>query len=235
MRTIEYTDSMTIFEGAFYRATDRNKKIPCLMIAHAWDGLNDYFKNMASEFARRGLNAFAIDLYGKGVRGVIDGDNSYLMNPLLDNRALLHQRLMASFEVAKALDGVDENQIYILGFCFGGLCALDLARINPKGLKKIAAVHSLLSAPKDIKLSDKINAEVLLLHGWKDPMAPPVAFCEFSNEMNEKDADWSVKIYGKAMHAFTMVGANFTNRGILYDKKAAEDALQTLYNFFEAI
>lgn len=233
MKIIEYTDSVTTFEGIFYPSISAEKTNPCLMIAHAWDGLNDYFINMALEFSKRGINAFAIDLYGKGIRGVIDGDNSHLMNPLLQDRALLHKRLLSSFEATKLIDGVDENEIYILGFCFGGLCALDLARLNPIGLKKVAAVHSLLFAPADTMVSDRIDSKILLLHGWKDPMATPQALNDFFNEMTLKNADWLVKIFGNAMHAFTLEGAHFPERGILFDKNAAEDTLESLNNFFD--
>ena len=174
-----------------------------------------------------------MDLYGKGVRGAIDGDNSHLMNPLLDDRELLHKRLLAGFNTVKSFAEIDATRIYVLGFCFGGLCALDLARLNPPGLKKAAAVHSLLHAPQNIHLPDTIEAEVLLLHGWKDPVARPDAFLAFCDEMHNKKTNWSVKVYGNAMHAFTHKGAAFPERGILYDQKAAEDAFKNLQEFFE--
>jgi dienelactone hydrolase len=75
MSAYEYSDGNTLFEG--YLAIDQNQKTkrPCVMIAHAWDGLNDHFNALADNFAQKGFVGFAIDVYGKGNRGKIDGDN----------------------------------------------------------------------------------------------------------------------------------------------------------------
>lgn len=81
MSAYEYSDGNTLFEG--YLAIDQNQKTKrhCVMIAHAWHGPNDHFNALADNFAQKGFVGFAIDVYGKGNRGKIDGDNMHLMNP----------------------------------------------------------------------------------------------------------------------------------------------------------
>src|SRR5688500_2035888 len=140
MPTIEYSDGSTLFEG--YIAVPQAASTPraCILIAHAWDGLNAHWIDMADQFAARGYVAVAIDVYGKGLRCASDGDNSELMNPLLANRGELRKRLLAAFEFAIARTEVDEDRVVILGHCFGGLCALDLARSSPRGLRGAIAV-----------------------------------------------------------------------------------------------
>lgn len=65
------------------------------MIAHSWDGPNDHFNSLDDDFSKKGFVGFAIDVYGKGRK--IDGDNSPLMNPFLEDRAFLRKRLLAAF------------------------------------------------------------------------------------------------------------------------------------------
>lgn len=101
MSAYEYFDEDALFEG--YLAIDQNQKTkqPCVMIAHAWDGPNDHFNAVAYNFAQKGFVGFAIDVYGKGNRGKIDGDNMHLMATLMDDRALLRKRLLAAFNEIK--------------------------------------------------------------------------------------------------------------------------------------
>src|SRR5688500_17370498 len=102
---------------------------------------------MADDFARQGYLAFALDVYGKGVRGRIDGDNCALMNPLLADRALLRQRLLAAFRFVREYPGATPSRVVMIGHCFGGLCALDLARAAPEGSVGAIAIHAPLGAP----------------------------------------------------------------------------------------
>ncbi len=70
-------------------AAAEGARLPCVLVAHAWDGLNEPIRAVAERVAALGHVAFALDAYGKGVRGQVDGDNSHLMMPLLQDRALL--------------------------------------------------------------------------------------------------------------------------------------------------
>lgn len=234
MRRIEYTDGETVFEGCVAGELNTTVKQPCLLVAHAWDGPNDYFNNVAVDFAKRGFVAFAIDVYGKGKRGKIDGDNSHLMNPLMANRALLQKRLLAGFTEAQKLPNVDPNKIVILGYCFGGLCAFDLARAAPSGLVGAIGIHASLLGQQMLS-TRKITASILALHGWEDPVAKPNDLLAFMQEMTEADADWNVHIYGHAKHAFTFVGADIPELGIKYDQKAHYRSTVAVDNFLKEV
>ncbi|MGK9789050.1 dienelactone hydrolase family protein, partial [Salmonella enterica subsp. enterica] len=84
---------------------------------HEWSGLSEPIKRNADRLAALGYVCFAADVYGKGVRGDPMGDNSHLMNPMLADRALLRQRLLAGFDAAMALPGVDPARIAAVGYC----------------------------------------------------------------------------------------------------------------------
>lgn len=216
---VDYTDGETTFEGYVARPTRLGSSAPCVLLAHEWSGLSEPIKRNAARLAALGYVCFAADVYGKGVRGDPMGDNSHLMNPMLADRALLRQRLLAGFDAAMALPGVDPARIAAVGYCFGGLCALDLARAAPPNLVAAISIHGVLRPPR-IGRQGPISASVLLLHGWEDPVAPPADVLAIASELTDAGADWQLHAYGHARHAFTFAGANFPERGIVYDPKA---------------
>ena len=218
-RTIDYADGGTLFEGYAVAPPGGAGRRPCVVLAHDWSGLNDVIKRRAERFAALGYISFALDAYGKGVRGDPVGDNAHLMDPLLEDRALLRRRLLAGVGAAGRLPGVDGTRMAVVGYCFGGLCALDLARANAAGLKAAISVHGGLRPP-DLGVQRPITASVLLLHGWEDPVAPPADVLAIARELTQAGADWQLHAYGHAQHAFTFEGANFPERGIVYDRRA---------------
>jgi dienelactone hydrolase len=228
----EYTDGETVFEG--YAACPSSPgRHPCILIGHAWDGPNSYFNAMADEFARQGYLAVAIDVYGKGVRGRIDGDNSHLMNPLLADRALLRRRLLAALKFACQHPQAAPNRAVIIGYCFGGLCALDLARAAPDELVGAIAVHAPLKSPA--LPPQRIKARLLVLHGWEDPVAPASDLLEFASEVTQANAQWELHAYGHAKHAFTFEGANIPELGIAYDPFAARQSHTAIQTFLKDV
>ena len=104
--------------------TDR----PCL-------GWPEQIRAKASNLARMGYLGFALDVYGKGVRGGPSDDNTQLVAPYIGDRTLLRRRLLAGLAAAKLHPFTDPSRIAVIGYCFGGLCALDLARAAPPELR----------------------------------------------------------------------------------------------------
>jgi dienelactone hydrolase len=107
-------------------------------------------------------------------------------------------------------------RVAALGYCFGGLCALDLARANPPELKGVISVHGVLTPPNPGEPAP-IDASILILHGWEDPVAPPEDVLSLARELPRAGADWQIHAYGHARHAFTAEGLNFPERGLAYD------------------
>src|SRR5690606_26700336 len=103
-------------------------------------------------------------------RGDLLGDNGHLMGPLVSDRGLLARRIQASVDAARRIPGVDPERIGAIGYCFGGLCALDLARLAIPGVRAVVSFHGILKAPPK-PTGKPITAEVLVLHGYDDPLA----------------------------------------------------------------
>jgi dienelactone hydrolase len=232
MSTCEYTDGETTFEG-YVASPEAGQPRPVVLVGHAWDGPNAHFNAMADEFATQGYLAFALDVYGKGVRGRVDGDNGHLMNPLLADRATLRRRLLAALAFIRQHPLAIPERVVMIGHCFGGLCALDLARASPEGLVGVIAVHAPLGAPP--LPPQPIKARLLVLHGWEDPVAPPTDVLQFAAEVTQAGARWELNAYGHARHAFTFTGANIPELGIAYDEFAHKQSSQAIQAFLRDV
>ncbi|MEO0988092.1 MAG: dienelactone hydrolase family protein [Cyanobacteria bacterium J06639_14] len=211
------------------------KPLPAIFVAHAWDGLNAPIENITQRVAQLGYVAVAVDVYGKGMRGNPIGDNSHLMNPLLADRSVLCNRLQAGYGAIRALETVDATRIGAIGYCFGGLCVLDLARSVPEDLKGVVSFHGALTGSDDLKDTQPIEASILIEHGWDDPLVLPNDYLAFTNEMDGRQADWQAHIHGGALHAFTFEGANMPEKGIQYHEAAARRSWQSMINFFKEV
>ena len=125
---IEYRDGETLLEGFLCYDESQPGPRPAVLINHAWGGRDEFVERKARRLAWQGYACFAADNFGKGKRGTSNAECSALMTPfMLDRRALL-QRLRAALATLRGMPIVDANRIAVMGFCFGGLCSLDLAR-----------------------------------------------------------------------------------------------------------
>ena len=156
-----------------------------------------------------------------------------LMQPLVHDRGLLKERILAAFKTVAALPEVDSDRIAAIGFCFGGLCVLDLARTGAPA-KGVVSFHGLLNAPAGLA-PHEITAKVLALHGYDDPMVKPDAVNTFCQEMNAAQADWQVHMYGHVQHAFANPQAHDHQLGTVYNAQAEQRSIQAMQNFLQEL
>jgi dienelactone hydrolase len=236
MRTefFSYVDEAMECEGYVATPTGLERPAPVILVCHAWGGQDGFARERAEELAGLGYIGFAIDVYGKGRRGNSPEENGALMTPFLQDRALLRERLLAAINTAKRLPLADPQHIGAIGFCFGGLCVLDLARAAPHGLRGVVSFHGLFGPPdpKRVGAPGRIAAAVLALHGYDDPMCTPDAVVGLAKEMTDAGADWEIDMYGHTTHAFTNPAANDPARGLMYRKAISDRAFAKMRAFF---
>lgn len=116
-----------------------------------------------------------------------------------------------------------------MGFCFGGLCMLDLARRGTH-LRSVTAFHGLLTALPAAPTT-RIETRVNVHHGWADPFAPPADVLALTAELTDRQADWQLHAYGHALHAFMAPFADDPERGIRYDATVARRAWASTLDF----
>ena len=232
-RTIEYSHDGLVFEGLL--AWDDEALTPgaAVAVAHTWAGRGDFEVSKALELAECGYVGFAIDLYGKGVLGKTPEENAGLMAPLMQDRGLLQRRIGAAITVLQEQPEVDSASIAAIGYCFGGLCVLDLAR-SGSDVKGVVSFHGLFSPP-ETPAGNTITAKVLCLHGYDDPMADPEAMVALAAELTAAGADWQIHAYGNTVHAFTNPAADNPQMGTVYSESADRRSNQALMNFLQEI
>jgi dienelactone hydrolase len=231
--TVLYLHGETVLEGFFAYDADLQGQRPLVLIHHAWAGRDEFVANKALQLAELGYLAFATDMYGKGILGDSPEQNAALMQPFMADRAKLQQRLLAGLAAAKLLPWADNQRIAAIGFCFGGLCALDLARTGVD-IRGVVAFHGLLGAADNIP-TPNIKAKVLALHGHDDPMATPPQVLAFQTELTQAGADWQLHCYGNTMHAFTNPVANNPDFGTVYQANADRRSWQAMQNFLAEV
>ena len=115
---------------------------PGVLVAHAWGGAGEFEQDKVRWLATQGYVGFVLDMYGKGIRGNSTEENAALMTPLVENRAELQARITGALEVLRGLDQVDGQHCAAMGYCFGGLCVLDLARTGAD-VAGVISIHGL--------------------------------------------------------------------------------------------
>jgi dienelactone hydrolase len=207
---------------------------PCVIIFPTVMGVSELELGFARRLADKGRTALVADLFGKRFTPVVDRQEAFAaMTRLREDRASLRRRLVAVLETARAQAEIDGSKVAAIGFCFGGQCALDLAR-SGADIAGIASFHGLFDPPGLDPLP--IKAKVAAYHGWEDPMVPPEAVVALGNELTEADADWQIHAYGHVAHGFTNPKATELGiEGVRYNEAAARRSWAALEDFLSEL
>src|SRR5688500_5235032 len=218
-------------EGVLVARRDSARR-PGVIIFPTVMGVTELELGFARQLVHLGYTGFVADLFGKTFR---DAPREVMMDELKrlrGDRASLRMRLLAVLDSARAQTAVESDRIVAIGYCFGGQCALDLARSGAE-IAGVASFHGLLDPPG--LEPQPIQAKVLAFHGWDDPMAPPESVVAMGKEMTEAGADWQVHAYGHVQHGFTNPTAHGAVPGVVYNELAAERSWTSLINFLEEL
>jgi dienelactone hydrolase len=228
-RKIRHVHQGVSLEGYFACPQEPSSFLPGILIAPAWAGCNEQAMERANILARAGYAAFAIDLYGEGQVGKTREECSNLMSAIASDRSLLLDRLLSTLETLKTQPEVDESRTAAIGYCFGGLCVLDLAR-GGASLRGVVSLHGIFSPPSGMP-KPPIEAKILMLHGFEDPMATPEQGVALGRELTDRGADWQLHFYGSTLHAFTNPEANDRDFGTVYNPLTDERSWRLTQDF----
>jgi dienelactone hydrolase len=198
---IEYFDGSQKLIGKLVSDETKKGKQPAVILFHAFEGLGDFTLNYAKEIAKHGFIVFAADTYGNGeTASDLDGCCK-LYAPFAQDRELVRRRAVVAYKTLLKNPDVDVNKIGAMGFCYGGMCMLELMR-SGENLRAGVGAHSALA--KSNLPTHPIKANILMLQGYDDPQVPPSLLQNFGDEMDNADVrDWSVVFFGHTKHSFT--------------------------------
>jgi dienelactone hydrolase len=230
----EYRHGNVVLQGYFAYDDSIRGKRPGVLIIHQWKGLGDYEKMRARQLAAEGYVAFAMDMYGKGVRPATREEAGVQATIYRSDRALMRERAAVGLEQLKAHRLTDPSRTAAIGYCFGGGAALELAR-SGADFSGVVSFHGNLDTPNPEDARD-IRAKVLVLHGADDPYVSKESIEAFHQEMRNAGVDWHMVYYGNAVHSFTEVAAGSDNsRGAAYNEKADKRSYRAMIDFFNEI
>jgi len=212
-KSTNYADGSTSLTGYFAwdgACTDRR---PGILVIHGGAGLDDHAKGRARRLAALGYVALACDMYGDGV----PGNRQRIMETIAELRSdprRLTGRGLAGVDVLKTHPQVD-GRIAAVGYCFGGMAVLEMARQGAE-LAGVVSVHGSLGTSHPAG-PGTVRAKVLVCHGALDPHVPTAQVTAFADEMRDAGVDWQLFVYGGAMHGFTHEHADGTQTpGVAY-------------------
>jgi dienelactone hydrolase len=230
-KLVEYKQGDATLEGYLAWDDAANGKRPGVLVAHAWMGIGPHERAVAEQLARLGYVAFCADIYGKGIRAASPEEAGKQAGIYKADRALTRARVSAALEQLRANPNVDAKRVAAIGYCFGGMVALELAR-SGADVAGVVVFHGDVSNPKPD--DDKnIKAKVVALQGGDDPYVPAPAVAAFEQQMRSAGVDWQLVQYGGAVHAYTDPGAGTDNsKGAAYNARADGRSWQAMKDFF---
>ena len=239
--TLEYFDGQQKLLGElFYDETRRGPgKNPnqrqAILVFPAFEGRGEFALTVAQKLAEQGYIALAVDMYGDGVVAQTLDECLRLISPFLKDRSLVRKRALLAYSTLKKFSGLSIPQISGIGFCFGGMCVLEIAR-SGEALNSAISVHGVLS--KSDLPNSTIKSKILIIQGYRDPQVPADILPQFAQEMEAAGSpDWVFTYLGHAKHSFTDIHtgsfdpAREQKMGREYNQLAAERAFQYSLDF----
>jgi len=181
---------------------DENKagKRPAVLVVHEWWGLNDYAKNRARQLAELGYVAMAVDMYGDGKTAANPQQAQEMATPFYKDPQLSKTRLDAALKKLKTYKETDATNVAAIGYCFGGSVVLNTAKLGAD-LKGVVSFHGGLTGVPARK--ELLKAKILVCHGAADKFVSMQDVDAFKHAMDSIGADYTLKAYANATHAFT--------------------------------
>jgi len=224
------------FKGLVVYDENQKGKRPAVLVVHEWWGLTDYPVMRARKLAALGYIAMAVDMYGDGKIAANPTEAQELATPFYKDPQLSKARLDAAQAKLKEFKQTDPQNIFAIGYCFGGSVVLNSAKLGAD-LKGVVSFHGgLAGVPANKEL---LKAKILVCHGGIDKFVSEKDINAFKHQLDSIGAEYKFIVYPNATHAFTnpdatKIGKQF-NMPIEYNQKADTDSWNDMVLFLNKI
>lgn len=230
IREVPYADQDVRLTGLLHWNDDSDDPAPGILLIHGGAGLDAHARQQAWRYAELSYTVLACDMFGEGTAG--DREQMIAcLTAMRDDPALLTRRCLVGLMALTRCPEVGETHAAV-GFCFGGMAALTLARAGAD-LAAVVSIHGSLRTTKPAE-PGSITAKILVCHGASDPHVPMDHVVVFTQEMQRADADWQLILYGHAQHGFThQHAAPGLMTGVAYDPLADQRSFAATRSFLQ--
>jgi dienelactone hydrolase len=198
---VDYKQGDTALRGYLAYDDASTDKRPGVLLLHRRDGMSALTLKNAEMVARLGYVVFAPDIFGNGVLPKDVPEMIAQTTIYNKDRPLMRARAMAGFEVLRQNPVVDAARIAVLGYCFGGTVAVELAEVGAP----IVGTVTIHGSFRDFTpgAAKNINGRVLILHGAEDPVAPLTEVDILVKELRAAKVGWQLELYSGTEHGFS--------------------------------
>jgi dienelactone hydrolase len=235
-KEIEYTQDGTTLQGFLAWDDAAKGKRPGVLVVHEWWGHNEHARNAATKLAKAGYVGFALDMFGKGKVTTHPEDAKSFVAEAAKDPAVKKARFEAALGVLKEQRQVDPARIGVIGYCFGGGVALDMARAG-EPLAAVATFHGSLAPSGEPARKGTVEPKAILIQtGGADPMVTKDQVKALEREMKDAGVKVQVITYPGAKHGFTNPRAGEAGmEGLAYDAAADRKSWDALLKYLKAV
>src|SRR3982074_3154368 len=144
-------------------------------------GLHSFYKELAQRFAEAGIDAVAIDYFGR-TAGLGNCDEGFEFMPHVEKTTQenIAKDVSAAIAYLKSKDGGAVKSVFTVGFCFGGSSSWNQSALQPR---LNGAIGFYGRPPRSEPYVSKMKAPLLLLLAGADAATPPEAFHEVDKKL----------------------------------------------------
>lgn len=233
---VPYSVGGDSFEGIIVYDDSVSGKRPAVLMAPNFFGVTENAVTKAKLLAGNKYVYFIVDIYGVGkkpkdYKGAV-ASMTGLVKDVPAQRARVNKALDVFLAEAGKRNLIDADKIAAIGFCFGGMNALELAR-SGRDIKGVVSFHGTLTTPNPADAKN-IKAKVLVLHGAVDPVSPKAQRDAIEAELTAAGVDYQIVAFADTYHSFTNPDMKTPKRSI-YDAKVTKRAYAMMSDFFNEI
>jgi carboxymethylenebutenolidase len=163
-------------------------------------GLHNFYKELAQRFAEAGIDAVAIDYFGRTTELGSNRDEGFEYMPHVEKTTPdgIRDDVAAAVAYLKSKDGGAVSSVFTVGFCFGGSSSWNQ---SAGGHKLNGAIGFYGRPERSEPFISKMKSPLLMLIAGAD-FTPQEAFHEFDRKLSEAKVPHEMHIYEGAPHSF---------------------------------
>jgi len=207
LKEVIYSDNAQKLKGLSITSAKGENQAGVLILP-AWKGIDQEAKDAAVELHKIGYNVFIADIYGEGNVPKDNAEAGKLAGHYKTDYKAYQHRIQLALEAFEK-QGVNSSKIAVIGYCFGGTGALEVARANFNVVGAVS-IHGGLSKSAD-RPNKPINTKVLVQHPAEDRSVSKADYDTLEKELKEGKADYQIITYANSGHTFTNPASNDYN------------------------